>query len=277
MSNPTARVAVAALFLLAACEPGAIEWQGEVSRRPAPPDSMLATLGFDARGNVVSTADGVTPPLDYAGRACAASVRFGSARDRLGRELTAAAWWSLRPDSSVRLVAALSPNRGATWSPAAPVDTLDASRRGCARPAPAVAIDPKSGYIHVAYWMEAPEGPGVFFSHSMDEGASYHAPIPIIYGNRPAAVAIAASGDTLAIAYEDPNAATPAIGLALSKSQGHLFERKGILASARGARAERPLVAVQGSTLLVGWLEPGEGAGDVVVRRGSVRQLEQGG
>jgi hypothetical protein len=125
--------------------------------------------------------------------------------------------------------------------------------------------------------MEAPEGPGVFFSHSMDEGASYHAPIPIIYGNRPAAVAIAASGDTLAIAYEDPNSATPAIGLALSKSQGHLFERKGILASARGARAERPLVAVQGSTLLVGWLEPGEGAGDVVVRRGSVRQLEQGG
>jgi len=101
----------------------------------------------------------------------------------------------------------------------------------------------------------------------MDEGASYHAPIPIIYGNRPAAVAIAASGDTLAIAYEDPNSATPAIGLALSKSQGHLFERKGILASARGARAERPLVAVQGSServhVRIDWVGGGSTTGEV--------------
>ncbi|HEU4538139.1 MAG TPA: sialidase family protein [Polyangiaceae bacterium] len=277
MSNSTARIAVVAMLFLAACEPGAVEWQGELARHPAPPDSVLASLGFDASGKLASAAADVTPPVDYQGRACAATVRFGVARDRLGRELTAAAWWSLRPDSSVWLVAALSPNRGATWSPAAPVDTVDTGTRGCARPAPAVAIDPKSGYVHVAYWLEAPEGPGVFFSHSMDEGATYHAPIPIVYGNRPSAVAIDASGDSLAVAYEDPNSASPAIGLALSRTQGHLFERKGIVASPRGARAERPLVGLQGSTLLVGWIEPGEGAGDVVVRRGSVKQLEQGG
>ena len=277
MSNSSARIALLAILFLAACEPGAVEWEGELARHAAPPDSALPSLAFDSSGALSSGTGGVTPPVDYQGRACAGSVRFGTARDRLGRELTAAAWWSLRPDSSARLVAALSPNRGATWSPAAPVDTLDRSARGCARPAPAVTIEPRSGYVHVAYWLEAPEGPGVFFSHSMDEGATYHAPVPIVYGEQPADVAIAASGDTLAIAYEDPNTPSPAIGLALSKTQGHLFERKGIVASPRGSRAEHPVVGIRGATLLVGWTEPGDGVSEVVVRRGTVNRLEQGG
>ena len=278
-TTPRARAlaAIVAALFLSACEPGAVEWEGETSRAPAPPDSAYGTLAIDSLGSVTFGAGGpITPPVDYQGRACAGTLRFASARDRLGRELTAAAWWSLRPDSSARLVAALSPNRGATWSPAAPVDTLDRSARGCTRPAPAVAIEPRSGYVNVAYWLDAPEGPGVFFSHSMDEGTTYHAPVPIVYGERPAAVAIAASGDTLAIAYEDPNAPEPAVGLALSMTQGHLFERKGIVASPRGTRAERPLVAVRGSRLRIAWVEPGEGAGQVVVRQGTVRRLGQG-
>ena len=277
MSNSTAWIALSAILFLAACEQGAVEWEGELARRPAPTDSMVPSLALDSSEALSSGSAAVTPPVDYDGQACPGTVRFGSSRDRLGRELTAAAWWSLRPDSSARLVAALSANRGATWSPAAPVDTVDRSARGCRRPAPAVTIEPRTGYVHVAYWLEAPEGPGVFFSHSMDEGATYHAPVPIVYGRQPANVAIAASGDTLAVAYEDPNAASPAIGLALSKSQGHLFERKGIVASPKGARARRPVVDIQGSRLVVGWMEADEGAGELVVRRGTVHRLEQGG
>ena len=60
-----------------------------------------------------------------------------------------------------------------------PVDTLDRGTRGCARPSPAISFDPAGGYVHVVYFLDAPEGPGVFFAHSMDRGATLHSPVAI--------------------------------------------------------------------------------------------------
>jgi|SRR5580704_11233115 hypothetical protein len=77
------------------------------------------------------------------------------------------AWWVVRPDSSAILMAGRSVDGGMTWNHQVPADTLDVSRRGCARPAPSIFAD-TNGYVHFAYFLEAKEGPGVFFTHTMD-------------------------------------------------------------------------------------------------------------
>src|SRR5512140_1142095 len=96
-------------------------------------------------------------------------VRATSAQRELFR-----AWWSARPDSSVVLVAQRSENSGATWNPPVVVDARDRGARGCKRPPPDIAYDAVSGYLHLVYFIEAADGKGVFFAHSMDNGAMFH-------------------------------------------------------------------------------------------------------
>ena len=226
--------------------------------------ALDSTLALRPRATPASVA-----PVDYATLGCPGSLRLAQGRDRTGRTLTVAVWWVARSDSSARLVSAVSPNDGATWAPAVAVDSGARNTHGCARPPAAVAFDGRTGYVHVAYFLEASEGPGVFFSHSMDEGQLFHAPVPIVYGERPGDVAIAVAGDTVAVAYEDPNAPRPRVALALSRTQGHLFERKGLAASGDDASAESPRVALRGTRLAVAWLErAASGATTAVVRRG---------
>ena len=71
--------------------------------------------------------------------------------------------------------------------------------------------------------MIAPEGTGVFFAHFMGS----HAPLTgcrSIYGERLVATAIAAEGDRVAVAYEEPNGTRQQVDVALSQTQGHIFE-----------------------------------------------------
>lgn len=272
--NPRAGAVTLVVLALAACDRGPVEWEAGTTRRELAADSSrdyrLTAAGLEANAAQPQP----VAPMDYQGRACPGSLRVSVERDARGRTLAAAVWWSIRPDSSARLVSAMSADMGRTWSPAVLVDSLDRSGRGCARPAPAVALEPRSGYVHVTYFLEASEGPGVFFAHSMDEGQLFHAPVPIVYGERPSSVGVAASGDTVVVVYEDPNARQPTIGLALSRTQGHIFERKAVTASPPAAAAREPRVAIAGRDLRVAWIERprSDAAPAIVVRRGRVRE-----
>ena len=170
------------------------------------------------------------------------------------------AWWEVRDDSSSILMAGRSTDQGRTWSLMQPADSLDRSRRGCTRPPPAIDADSSTNYVDIAYYLEPQEGPGVFFTHSMDArklgtgDGIFHSPVPVMYGDKPAAVSVAAAGDRLVVAYEDPNGEQPTVRLALSRTMGHIFEQR-VRMSPSVLPARDPLVAMRGDSVLVQWSE----------------------
>jgi len=180
-------------------------------------------------------------------RACLASVRAVQS----GRA-TFAVWWDARPDSSAVLMLARSTDDGIGWEPVVAADTTDHSARGCSRFPPAIAADSASGYVHLAYFVEPAQGPGLFYAHSMDGGRTMHAPVPIVFGRNPSRVSMASSGERVALAYEDPNSVKPSIGLALSRTMGHIFEER-VRASPENVRAKQPVVALEGDSIKVWW------------------------
>jgi hypothetical protein len=106
--------------------------------------------------------------------------------------------------------------------------------------------------VHIAYFTESKSGRGIFFAHSMDGGKTFHAAVPIVFGDNPAFVSVASDGDRVAVAYDDPNSAQPAIGVALSTTMGHLFHT-GEIVSSETERAKMPTIEVRGDTVRVWW------------------------
>lgn len=180
--------------------------------------------------------------------ACPGSFRIAKAG-----AIEYAVWWEANPDSSVTLMTARSSN-GRQWERQIPADTTDHGVRGCRRPPPAIAADSTSGYVHIAYFSEPKSGPGIFFAHSMDKAATFHSPVPIVFGRNPSRVSVASSGDKVAVAYEDPNASQPKVSVALSRSMGHIFESRSIASSENG-RARQPVVRFAGDSIQVWWSE----------------------
>ena len=147
---------------------------------------------------------------------------------------------------------ARSHDAGEGWDQLVVADSTDHGVRGCGRPAPAIAVDSSNGYVNVAYFMEPQAGAGIFFSHSMDGGRTFHAAVPIVFGDNASSVGIATSGDRVAVAYEDPNSTEATVGVALSRTMGHIFEyRSGI--SSDNERARQPVVDIRGDTVGVWW------------------------
>jgi hypothetical protein len=220
--------------------------------------TLLMAMGMSCAGEHVEWKDvsyaapplpraislGAVQPTDVE---CPVSVRAV----RMGATMFAA-WWSVRRDSSAALVVSRSTDGGKSWTTPVIADSTDASVRGCARPAPAVAADSASGYVHVAYFVEPRSGRGIFFVHSMDGGRTFHASVPIVFGDNPAFVSVAASGDRVAVAYEDPNSAEPSVGIALSRTMGHIFEHREIVSS-DNERAKQPTVELRGDTVRLWW------------------------
>jgi hypothetical protein len=251
-----------------------VAW-GEARRAGAPPAAGLPYAGVvavTAAGEVGAALDSVPVlPPDDAGRQCTGSVRLAHGVTASGAPETYAAWWSVRPDSSALLLVARSEDGGRSWMRTVTVDSLDRGVRGCARPAPAIAADSVNGYVHVVYFMDAPEGPGLFFSHLMDPRAQFEPAGVIVYGERPAAASIASRGDTVVVAYETPNGARPRVELALSYSSGHLFDRRSVAVSDGNAAASAPSVALDGRRVAVAWVERppvGDAPASLVVRTG---------
>lgn len=252
---------------LAACGTSPVEWeeQSTVPAERAPADSRLA---LDTAGHASFVgARAVQPsPPDAAG-ACPGSLRFA----RLDDGQVYAVWWRPRADSTAALVASYSRDAGLAWAPTVPVDSLDIGRIGCHRPPPSIAAGGE--YVHVSYALSAPEGTGVFFSHSMDRAGLFHEPVPIVYGDRLTESSVVSEGDRVVVAYVDPNTKPASIGLAISATMGHIFETR-TPASAGIGVASAPDVALRGDHIAISWLEraPRDSLGGTrMVRSGRLR------
>jgi hypothetical protein len=231
MRGPRGRflVIIALGIFFVGCDDEAVAWKDISLDAPRLP----ATVAF---GTVWPRAAG-----------CPASVRAVRKGSRL-----LAAWWSARMDSSAALLVSQSTDGGKSWTPAVVADSTDRSVRGCGRPPPAIAVDTVSGYVYLAYFAEPKSSRGIFFAHSMDSGRTFHAPVPIVFGDNAGWVSVSSSGDRVAVAYEDPNSLQPSVGVALSRSMGHIF-KPGEIVSSDNERARQPTVEVDGDTVRVWW------------------------
>lgn len=235
---------VSALVLLAACVADPVEW-GNVAYRSSRPDDP------GAPGAVMS--EGL-PAIPGTVTSCLTSIRTAGDSSDVFR-----VWWSVRSDSSVVLAVQKSATRGSTWGSAMAVESWDRGRRGCRRPAPGIAYDPPSGYVYLVYFVEPSDGAGVFFVHSMDEGGMFHAPVPVVYGEAPSKAGVAGRGDSVVVVFEDPNSAAPRIGMAASRTTGHLFEQRAEV-TPDGVPAVAPWVALNRNRITVWWQTPTTGS-----------------
>ncbi|MEP6492492.1 MAG: hypothetical protein ABJF01_07435 [bacterium] len=249
------------LIALTACESPSVEWTDPVALGQA---GAATRLIVDTGGNAHFAAEAASPAaLPTAAGLCVSSVRTA-----VGSAHVYAVWWSVRPDSSARLEAASSPDFGKTWGTATAVDTSDVSSNGCRRPPPAVAV--VGDDLHLAYSMVAPEGTGVFFAHFMS--SMLHSPVAVIYGERLVSTAIAADAERVAVAYEEPNGTRRQVDVAISSSQGHIFEWHAT-ASRDIDMASQPAVALAGHHLAVAWTtqRTADSTSTHVVRSGQIR------
>jgi hypothetical protein len=233
---------------LVACVGEPVAW-GDVSYRGSQlgdPDARSAVFSADLPN--------VSGGVDH----CLRLIRTGGAGSDLFR-----VWWTARSDSSVVLSMQHSPDGGANWGAPVTVEARDRGRRGCDRPAPGIFYDSTSGYLQRVYVIESGPGAGVFVAPSMDKGAMFHSPVPVVYGDAPAAASVAANGDSVVVVFEDPNATAPRIGIALSHSTGHIFEARGD-ATPDDVPAVTPWVTLDHRKITV-WWKPGE---DVAGNRG---------
>ena len=262
MAKGLFRIAVPfAAAALIGCSEAPVTWEPAVTAPGAALPGRLDLVAGEPRFTT-DTAALIAPVIPGA---CPGSARVAlSGASGMERYV---AWWAPRPDSSALLLAARSSDGGRSWSAPEPVDTADHRPVGCDRPAPAIAADSSSGYVHVAYSMRDAQGAGIFFSHSMDRGRMFHWPVTIVYGDHLAGVAIAARGDTVAIAYIEPSSDHPQLGLALSHTMGHIFEDRLMVPSS--SDASDPAVAIAPGRIAVAWIHhiPG-GATALVTRRG---------
>ncbi|HVE33184.1 MAG TPA: hypothetical protein VNC18_06500 [Gemmatimonadaceae bacterium] len=248
------------LVVLAGCGPEPVAWSDP---KPIAAAEGPSRLVVDSTGVARFVADTVRPTIAPA----VPGLCAGTMRSAQGRTRIFASWWSVRRDSSAVLYVAASPD-GRSWLPALKVDTTDVSTNGCTRPSPALTT--VGDDVYVAYSMIAPEGKGVFFAHSM--GTMLHAPVSVIYGERLVEAGIAADEHRVAVAYEEPNGNRPQIDVAMSVTQGHLFDWHTI--ASRGIDvASSPAVAMSGPWLAVSWLntQPSGGPTNRVVRVGRIQ------
>jgi hypothetical protein len=159
---------------------------------------------------------------------------------------------------------ARSPDGGARWDTPLIADGRDAGGLRCSRPLPSLFADETSGYLHLTYHISPAGSAGVYFTHSMQASALgsgmgvLHMAVPVTHGDRPVGSSVAGRGDTVVVAFEDPNSLKPRILLALSTGAGHLFSTYGAV-SPPGAAAAAPRVTLTGDSVRVHWVETTSG------------------
>ncbi len=267
------RIVLPLALLLAACAPEPIAWQPTPTRTAigaAAADSGLAAT-IDAVFARASGGDrAASDPLIAATMANEAPCEGSARLSRSPAQQGALVWWSVRPDGRAQLRMRGSADTG--WRASLAVDTVLArDSTGCRRPAAAVAVDRATRWVHVAYTLVAPEGPGLFYAHQMDPRAPFEPPRVIVYGDGQPAASVASDGPMVVIAFENPND-RPTVAVALSRTGGHLWEPP-TRVSASTVPAVRPRVAVAGDSVAVGWIEPAANGQPVtlVVRRGRIK------
>ncbi len=253
-----------------------VDWQA--------PSPIVAGADTTVR-YVARWAPGATPEVSVARHAIADSAAISGASAVAGacpgswmnaaavRGSIWSAWWQIRPDSSAVLMSEQRDTAGAVMRRVT-IDSVDKALLGCARPAPAITVDSVNGYVHVGYYMVAPEGPGIFYAHLMDMRAShFERPLAIVYGEKPASLTVASRGDTVAVVYEDPNSELGRIAMSMSFTAGHLFEQTARLipVSTGSQQASAPqIVRLAGAQLWVGWTEDSQSGRAFLLRRARI-------
>jgi hypothetical protein len=250
-----------------------VEWE-----TPAP----IAAVADTAARYAARWTPGATPEVVVGPPAAPPSGRSGAGAGECpgSRAVTPAvrgvrwsAWWQIRPDSSAVLRVASADDAGTPASQLV-VDSIDVAQLGCARPAPAIAVDSVNGYVHVAYYMVGPEGPGVFYAHLMPQmPTQFERPLAMVYGEKPVRVAVASRGDTVAVAYEDPNSELGRIAMSMSLTGGHLFDQTAriIPVSTSSQQASAPqIVRLSGQQVWVGWTEASQSGSAFLLRRAQI-------
>ena len=97
----------------------------------------------------------------------------------------------------------------------------------------------------------------------------WHSPVAVAFGADPARADVAADRDTVAVAYESPNANEGWIGLALSSSDGHLIDWRIPEVSGRSVQVEAPRVARSHRLVVVAWVT--QRGSLVMSRRGTLQ------
>jgi hypothetical protein len=120
--------------------------------------------------------------------------------------------------------------------------------------------------------MAAKEGPGIFAAHSMDRGMTFHSPVAVVYGEHIGLTAIAARGDLVVVAYEDPNSEPQRVAVALSRTMGHTFEAHEIVSPSTG-QAHTPGIALGDGRIAVTWAQgdPANASASRAIRIGDLR------
>ena len=173
---------------------------------------------------------------------------------------------------------ARSPDGGAHWDTPLVADGRDRGGMGCSRPPPSLFADESSEYLHLTYHISPQGSAGVYFTHSMKASALapsgegvLHMPVAVTHGERPVRTSVAGRGDTVFVAFEDPNSSKPRVLLALSTGAGHVFSPH-VAVSLPGGAAHTPRVSLAGDTVRVHWLEDGpDGARRAAARAGRLR------
>src|SRR6266581_6647710 len=163
------------------------------------------------------------------------------------------AWWAVRSDSNSVLSMQRSADGGRSWQSPVEVDARDRGGRGCNRPPPGIAYDSASRYVYLVYFLDANDGSGVFFAHSMDEGRMFHSPVPVVYGSSPARAGVAGHGDSVVVVFEDPNSVSPRLGIVLSHTTGHIFDQRGQV-TPEEIHASSPWVLLDKNHIRVWWM-----------------------
>lgn len=236
------RIACTAFLLAAACGGEGISWgpvtYQDYERAPRPARVETETL----------------PPRGGAGCADVVVVARGEARY--------AAWWEEGKGGSSVLMLAQSPDGGAHWETPLVADDRDRGARGCRAPLPALFADDRTEYLHVTYHISPTGSAGIYFTHSMhapELGRSshgvLHAPVPVAHGDRSSRTAVAGRGDTVVVAFEDPNGGNKRrILLSFSAGAGHVFGTYEAVSQPALLR-ERPRVTLTGDSVRVEWTE----------------------
>lgn len=257
--------AAALAAAVVACDQEPIEWKDPIELAGK---DTLGRLAVDSTGHSRMMAESAATgaPIGATG----GGVCPGSVRSVKGTRHVYAAWWGMRSDSGATLFvsSAATTSGGGEWTKPLAVDTTDMSDAGCNRPPPSVTT--VGDDVFVAYSLYAPEGRGVFFAHTM--GGMVHEPVPVVYGERVVATAIAAQDERVVVAYEEPNGTRRRIDVAISESQGHSFGWH-IPASRDVDDGRAPDVALAGDRLAVSWMTFGgaDSASSRVVRVGRIK------
>ncbi|MDQ6827455.1 MAG: glycoside hydrolase [Gemmatimonadota bacterium] len=239
--------AASALFCIA-CDRPPIEWRDDASRLPR--EEAMQSVGLDASFLPLSAPSPLPRRLDR----CEGSIAYAHVA---GRQAFAA-WWLAQPDSGAALVVQRTTDDGATWSAPEIVDQRDSGHDGCGRPPPAVAADSITGYLLIAYASAPKEGTAVWFAHAMptvtngEPTLMWHAPVPVVFGDRLVHTAVAGVADTVVVAYEYPSGPHTQLGLAVSRTAGHLFSER-MAVTVAGSAVSEPRVALRTKLVTLVW------------------------